>query len=59
MKKLLTHLQAKNEGRVAGFKAGALAFFKWAQANFGELTFYTPSNYDTENLIIMSYYKNE
>lgn len=59
MKKVLGHLNEKNPDRVAPFKAGAAAFFKWAKENFDELSFYTGQNYDVENFIAMSYYKNE
>ena len=31
----------------------------WAKNNFDDLGFYTPKNYDTDNLIIMSIYKGE
>ena len=31
----------------------------WVKNNFDDLNFYTPKNYDTENLIIMSIYKGE
>ncbi len=58
MKKLLTYLQDKKPDRVEPFKNGARDFFKWALANFDELTFYTGQQYDMENLIVMSYYKN-
>ena len=58
MKKLMGHIQAKNPDRLAAFKTGAAAFFKWAKENFGELSFYTGKNYDMENMIVMSYYKD-
>ena len=58
MKKLMTHITEKNPTRLAGFKAGAASFFKWAKENFDELSFYTVKNYDMDNLIVMSYYKN-
>lgn len=59
MKKLLAHLQANKPDRVEPFKNGGRDFFKWVLANFDELTFYTGQNYDMENTIVMSYYKNE
>jgi hypothetical protein len=59
MKKLLAHLKANKPERVAAFTAGASAFFKWAVANFGELSFYTGKGYDCENMLVMSYYKKE
>lgn len=58
MKKLLGHLKAKKPERVTGFMEGAKAFFTWAKANFDELSFYTGQQYDMENLIVISYYKN-
>ena len=57
MKKLLEHLGKNKADRVDAFKAGAKEFFGWALNNFDELSFYTPSNYDMENMIVMSYYK--
>lgn len=57
MKKVLAWLQANKPDRVDPFKAGAKDFFIWAKQNFGELSFYTGSSYDMENLIVMSYYK--
>ena len=59
MKKLLTHLKEKNPDRVDGFKAGAQEFMGWVKNNFDDMTFYTPKNFDVENLIIMSIYKGE
>lgn len=32
---------------------------KWIIANFGEFEFYTPESYDTDNIIILSYYDGE
>lgn len=58
MKKLLGHLKAKKPERVTGFMEGAKAFFTWAKTNFDELSFYTGQQYDMENLIVISYYKN-
>ena len=49
---------ANKPNRVEPFKKGAKEFFAWAKTNFAELTFYTGTQYDMENLIIMSYYKN-
>lgn len=46
MKKLLTHLKDNKPDRLDAFKTGAIEFFKWAQTNFGELTFYTGPSYD-------------
>ncbi len=31
---------------------------KWILKNFDEFSFYTPESFDTENTIILSYYKN-
>lgn len=58
MKTLMANITDKNPDRLAAFKAGAAAFFKWAKENFDELSFYTGKNYDMEYLIVMSYYKN-
>lgn len=59
MKKVLDHLQKNNPDRVDKFKAGAKEFMGWIKENFDDLGFYTPSNYDTENHIIISYYQGE
>ncbi len=59
MKKVLDYLGEKKPERVDGFKAGAKELFGFIKENFDEFTFYTPKNYDTENLIIMSWYKKE
>lgn len=58
MKKILGYLKEKKPERVTGFMEGAKAFFAWAKANFDELSFYTGQNYDMENLMVISYYKN-
>lgn len=59
MKKVLEYLGKENPDRVAAFKKGASAMVKFINSNFGEFTFYTPESYDTENSIILSYYKGE
>jgi len=33
--------------------------FKWILATFDEFSFYTPESYETENLIILSYFKKD
>ena len=58
MKKLLTSLQEKKPDRVDGFKEGCKKFVNWVLENFDKLTFYTPESYETDNMIIISYYKN-
>lgn len=57
MKKLLEWLNANKKDRVEAFKTGGRDFFKWALANFDELSFFTGPSYDMDNLIVMSYYK--
>ena len=59
MKKVLDYLGKENPERIAGFKKGAAAMVKFITSNFGDFTFYTPMSYDTENSIILSYYKGE
>ena len=59
MKKLLEYLKEKNPDRVEGFKEGAKEFMAFVKNNIEDLTFYTPKNFDTENLLIMSIYKGE
>jgi len=43
---------------IATFKANAGAFVKYIQSKFADLTIYTPKDYDSENSIIYSYWKN-
>jgi len=59
MKKVLDYLTKEKPDRVAGFKKGASAMVKFITANYADFTFYTPESYDTENSIILSYYKGE
>jgi hypothetical protein len=59
MKKILGHLKANKADRVESFMAGARKFFDWIKQNFEDFSFYTPSDYDTDNIIIMSYYEGE
>lgn len=59
MKKVLGYLKEKKPERVDAFMKGGRAFFDWVKANFEDLSFYTPSDYETENIIIMSYYEGE
>jgi hypothetical protein len=56
MKKLLGHLQANNPDRAAAFKTGGVAFWNWIKEHFEDLSFWTPSDFDTENSLIISYY---
>lgn len=59
MKKVLGHLKTTNNERVEPFMAGARKFFDWIKQNFNDFSFYTPSDYDTEHTILMSYYEGE
>jgi len=59
MKKVKTYLEEKNPERVKDFITGAGAMVKFILENFEEFTFYTPESYDTENNMILSYYKGE
>lgn len=59
MKKVKEYLEKSNPERVSGFMKGASEFVKFVLSKFDEFTFYTPESYDTENSIILSYYKNE
>lgn len=59
MKKVKAQLEEKNPDRVKDFMSGAGAMVKHILENFDEYTFYTPESYDTENSIILSYYKGE
>ena len=57
LKKVKTYLDSKNKDRIPEFQKGATEFFKWVLSKFDEFTFYTPESYDTENSLILSYYK--
>ena len=59
MRKLLGYLQEKKPERVAIFKKGVAAYLNWIKENFKDLTFWTPSDYDTENSLVISYYNGE
>lgn len=59
MRKVLEHLTAKNPKRVDAFKAGAKEMATWIMNNFNDFTFYTPKDYDSDNIIILSYIKGE
>jgi hypothetical protein len=59
MKKILAHLKANKADRVDSFMAGARKFFDWIKQHFDDITFYTPSDYDMDNIIVMSYYEKE
>ena len=59
MKKVKEYLEKKNPERVAAFMKGAQGFVKEVLSNFDEYSFYTPESYDTENSLIMAYYKEE
>ena len=59
MKKILEYLGKNKADRVDAFKNGGRDFFKWINANFDDLSFYTPKNYDQENHIMIAYYDGE
>ena len=59
MKKLLEHIAAKKPERVDAFKTGAKEYFKWVLGRFDDFSFYCPSSYDVENMIVLSYYVND
>ena len=59
VQKLLPWLTANRPKRVADFKVGAKAFLEFVKSRFDDFSFWCPSDYDIENLIILSYYKNE
>lgn len=44
---------------LATFKTNAAAFAKYIVGKFSGLTIYTPKDYDCENSIVYSYWKNE
>jgi hypothetical protein len=59
MKKILAHLKTNKADRVESFMSGARKFFDWIKQHFDDFTFYTPSDYDMENIIVMSHYEKE
>ena len=59
MKKLLTHLKEHKPDRVEIFQKGAKDLFAFLKDNFDDLTIYTPKDYDTDNILIYSYYQGE
>ena len=52
-------MKEKNPDRVDGFKEGCKQFMTFVKNNFDDFSFYTPKSFDTENSIILSYYKGE
>jgi hypothetical protein len=44
---------------LATFKTNAAAFAKYIVGKFANLTIYTPKDYDSENSIVYSYWRNE
>eukprot|EP00335_Anophryoides_haemophila_P000071 CAMPEP_0204821612 /NCGR_PEP_ID=MMETSP1018-20131115/35794_1 /ASSEMBLY_ACC=CAM_ASM_000518 /TAXON_ID=46462 /ORGANISM="Anophryoides haemophila, Strain AH6" /LENGTH=172 /DNA_ID=CAMNT_0051937909 /DNA_START=30 /DNA_END=548 /DNA_ORIENTATION=+ len=59
MKRLKAKLSETKPERVEGFMKGAAELVQWVVKNFDEFTFYLPESYDTENIIILSYYDGE
>ena len=59
MKKVLGYVTENKPDRVEDFKAGAKEIMGWAKANFDDIEFYTPRDYDTENILIFAKYEGE
>lgn len=59
MPKLKKYLEENNPDRVQPCVAGLGAFVKFMMPQFGEFSFWTGPNYDTDGMIILSFYKNE
>ena len=59
MPKLKKHLEDNKPDRVQPCVAGLGAFIKWFMPQFADFAFWTGPNYDTEGMIILSYYKGE
>lgn len=59
MKRVKEFLTGNKPDRVDSFMKGAQEMVKFVLGQFADITFYTPESYDTENSIIMSYYKEE
>eukprot|EP01017_Pseudomicrothorax_dubius_P032570 TRINITY_DN4276_c0_g1_i1.p1 TRINITY_DN4276_c0_g1~~TRINITY_DN4276_c0_g1_i1.p1 ORF type:complete len:191 (+),score=68.93 TRINITY_DN4276_c0_g1_i1:128-700(+) len=59
MKKVKGYLEERNPSRVEPFMKGAQEMVKWIVANFDKFSFYAPESYDQENIIILSYKKEE
>ena len=49
----------KKSDRIDQFKIGAKEFQAFIKENFDDFTIYTPRSFDTENSLIISYYKGE
>lgn len=48
-----------SEAELEAFKNGTKAFGKFINSKFADMTIYTPKNYDCENSLVYSYWKNE
>jgi hypothetical protein len=48
-----------NEDSIKAFKANAGLFVKYISSKFDQITMYTPKDYDSENSLVFSYWKNE
>lgn len=59
MPKLKKYLEENNPDRVQPCVSGLGAFIKFMMPQFSEFSFWTGPNYDTDGMIILSYYKVE
>jgi hypothetical protein len=59
MKKLLDQITKSKPDRVDAFKKGAMAYFKWVLSRFDDFSYYCPTSYDVENMIILAYWVHE
>lgn len=59
MKKVKEYLAEKKPERVTPFMTGAKDMVKFILERFDDFEFYTPESYDTDNCIIMAYWKEE
>lgn len=59
MMKVKAHLTKTSPERVEKFMAGGREYFKWVNANFDDLSFYTAKDFDNENHIMVAYYEGE
>ena len=56
---MLGYLKKKSPERTDIFMKGSIAYLLWIKKNFLELQFWTPSDFNDENSIIVSYYDGE
>ena len=59
MKKIESHLQEKNPGRVAAFKEGAARYVKKVLEHFDDFSFYLGENCNMEGMVVLMDYRED